>query len=313
MRSLGLLHLNMLSVLDAAGFRLSPWSNARFPSMPGRIEKDIGWIDSGPVDGGRDGDAAVRPLGGPSAASRAAPLAASRTSPPRSSRTTSRSSAPTRWRGATRRRAGSTSPRASSPSSWRARARSRPATTALLPAHRIDHAQGRSGKDDGHVDDDARWRPFGPPAVAKPRSFTYGHDFLAAAVSGVAEGSLVYVGHGYVIKEKNLDAYKGLDVKGKILVSHSGYPPGVSRNDVRGPSGEQWESAVTYAAKNGGKGVIYIPSFDALTRWDRNRNERAKKARHGWTARRRRGRRNRKCRQSPHRRRCWRRSSRTRR
>lgn len=107
----------------------------------------------------------------------------------------------------------------------------------------------------------------------KPRSFTYGHDFLAAAVSGVAEGSLVYVGHGYVVKEKNLDAYKGLDVKGRILVSHSGYPPGVSRNDVRGPSGERWESAATYVAKNGAKGVIYIPSFEALTRWDRNRSD----------------------------------------
>jgi hypothetical protein len=113
----------------------------------------------------------------------------------------------------------------------------------------------------------------GTPAAGKPRSFSYGHDFLAAAVSGVAEGSLVYVGHGYVVKEKNLDAYKGLDVKGRILVSHSGYPPGVSRNDVRGPSGERWESAITYAAKNGARGVIYIPSFEALTRWDRNSND----------------------------------------
>jgi hypothetical protein len=106
---------------------------------------------------------------------------------------------------------------------------------------------------------------------AKPRSFTYGDEFLAAAVSGVAEGSLIYVGHGYVVKEKKLDAYKGLDVAGKILVSHGGYPAGVSRNDVRGPSGERWESPVTYAAKNGAKGVIYIPSFDSLARWDRSR------------------------------------------
>ena len=92
-------------------------------------------------------------------------------------------------------------------------------------------------------------------------------------MSGVAEGGLIYVGHGYIVKEKNLDAYKGLDVTGKILVSHSGYPSGVSRNDVRGPSGERWDSPVTYAAKHGAKGVIYIPSFDSLTRWDRNRNE----------------------------------------
>jgi hypothetical protein len=107
----------------------------------------------------------------------------------------------------------------------------------------------------------------------KPRNYNYGHDFLASAVAGTAEGGLIYVGHGYVIKEKNLDAYKGLDVTGKILVAHSGYPQGVSRNDVRGPSGERWESAVTWAAKHGGKGVIYIPSFDALARWDRNRTE----------------------------------------
>jgi hypothetical protein len=110
-------------------------------------------------------------------------------------------------------------------------------------------------------------------ARGKPRSFTYGDDFLAAAVAGTAEGGLIYVGHGYVVKEKNLDAYKGLDVTGKILIAHSGYPQGVSRNDVRGPSGERWENAVTWAAKHGGKGVIYIPSFDALERWGRNRNE----------------------------------------
>jgi hypothetical protein len=123
------------------------------------------------------------------------------------------------------------------------------------------------------VDPDKTTATFtrGSGADAKPRSFTYGHDFLAAAVSGVAEGNLIYVGHGYVIKEKNLDAYKGLDVAGKILVAHSGYPPGVSRNDVRGPSGERWENAVTYAAKHGGKGVIYIPSFDALSRWESSR------------------------------------------
>jgi hypothetical protein len=108
---------------------------------------------------------------------------------------------------------------------------------------------------------------------AKPRGFNYGDEFLAAAVAGVAEGGLIYVGHGYVVKEKNLDAYKGLDVTGKILVAHSGYPNGLSRNDVRGPSGEKWESPVTYAAKHGGKGVIYIPSFDSLARWDRTRDE----------------------------------------
>lgn len=99
-------------------------------------------------------------------------------------------------------------------------------------------------------------------------TFKYGDDFLAAAVPGAAEGGLVYVGHGYIVKAKNIDAYKGLDVSGKILVALSGYPAGVQRNDVRGDSGpDKWESPATYAAKHGARGVVYVPDFRALAGW----------------------------------------------
>ena len=79
------------------------------------------------------------------------------------------------------------------------------------------------------------------------RTFSYGDDFLATA-PGTAEGAMVYVGHGYVVKKKNVDAYAGADVKGKIVVAHAGFPEGVTRADLRGESGpDTWESPASYA------------------------------------------------------------------
>jgi Zn-dependent M28 family amino/carboxypeptidase len=104
------------------------------------------------------------------------------------------------------------------------------------------------------------------------RTLTYGTDFLAGDTPGTVEGPLVYVGHGYVVKAKNIDAYKGIDVKGKILVANDGLPQGVSRADTRGASGpDRWESPRTYAARNGAKGVIFVPAYRTLADWDRNR------------------------------------------
>jgi Zn-dependent M28 family amino/carboxypeptidase len=100
----------------------------------------------------------------------------------------------------------------------------------------------------------------------------YGTDFLAGDTPGTVEGPLVYVGHGYVVKAKNIDAYKGIDVKGKILVANDGMPQGVSRAELRGASGpDRWESPRTYAARNGAKGVIFIPTYRTLSEWERTR------------------------------------------
>src|SRR5262245_7591307 len=44
------------------------------------------------------------------------------------------------------------------------------------------------------------------------RRFNFGEDFLARPVDGAASGALVYAGHGWVIKAKNIDAFQGLDV-----------------------------------------------------------------------------------------------------
>ena len=114
----------------------------------------------------------------------------------------------------------------------------------------------------------------GSRLTLKDRSFTYGDDFLATT-PGKGSGSLVYVGHGYVVKAKGLDAYKGVDVAGKILVANTGLPEGVTRSDTRGEAGDAWQSPATYAAAHGAIGVVLIPDFQTLSTWSRTRQSAA--------------------------------------
>jgi hypothetical protein len=103
------------------------------------------------------------------------------------------------------------------------------------------------------------------------RTFTYGDDFLGSA-PGTADGPMVYVGHGYVVKKKDVDAYAGADVKGKIVVAHSGFPEGVTRADLRGESGpDTWESPASYAARHGALGVVLVPDYATLAGWRTSR------------------------------------------
>ena len=103
------------------------------------------------------------------------------------------------------------------------------------------------------------------------RTYSYGDDFLGTA-PGTAEGAMVYVGHGYVVKKKNVDAYADADVKGKILVAHAGYPEGVTRADLRGESGpDTWESPASYAARHGALGVVLVPDYATLAGWRTSR------------------------------------------
>lgn len=103
------------------------------------------------------------------------------------------------------------------------------------------------------------------------RTFTYGDDFLGS-VPGTADGPMVYVGHGYVVKKKEIDAYAGVDVKGKIVVAHSGFPEGVTRVDLRGESGPgTWESPASYAARHGALGVVLVPDYATLAGWRTSR------------------------------------------
>jgi hypothetical protein len=131
---------------------------------------------------------------------------------------------------------------------------------------------------------------FGAPAG--PRTFDYGTEWMlgGGAFGGgggrggfgagdaveIAGAPLVFVGNGYVINKSNTDPYKGLDVKGRILIV-AGLPAelaaqqaagrGGGRGGAPNPLGVEHTDFVSpqgYAAKHGALGIILIPSFQQL-------------------------------------------------
>ena len=103
------------------------------------------------------------------------------------------------------------------------------------------------------------------------QTYNYGEDFLAIPRSGTAAGALLFVGHGWFIKSKNIDAYRGVDVKNKIVVlSGERFPKGVSSGELdESKRGEDWISPREYAQKMGALGVIWLPSTLSVANWDR--------------------------------------------
>ena len=70
-----------------------------------------------------------------------------------------------------------------------------------------------------------------------------------------------------------MDAYSGVDASGKIAVvvgTPNSPPRGVVRADF-GKQGEDFLNASDYARKVGAVGIIYIPDFQYLANWERNR------------------------------------------
>ncbi|MDQ3653269.1 MAG: M28 family peptidase [Acidobacteriota bacterium] len=97
--------------------------------------------------------------------------------------------------------------------------------------------------------------------------FKYGDDLLVAPTPGSASGQLVYIGHGWVIKSKDIDAYQGVDVRNKIvIISAAAAPPNVAANEI-GKVIQDAESPVSAAQKRGAKGVIMIPRYSDLAQW----------------------------------------------
>ncbi len=93
------------------------------------------------------------------------------------------------------------------------------------------------------------------------QSFVYGEDFTTNFNAGEVSGNLVYAGHGWVIKSKNVNAYQGIDVRDKIVVVANTLPKGITFNDLQGKPGEDWMSPALYAQTNGAKAVISVGSF----------------------------------------------------
>lgn len=104
----------------------------------------------------------------------------------------------------------------------------------------------------------------------------FGADYIPSArPADLPATQLVFAGNGWLIKSKNIDAYKGIDAKGKIAVIFgppNGYPPGIKSSDLSGKRGEDWMNVAEYAQKQGVAGLVIIPDFQYLANWDRIRN-----------------------------------------
>lgn len=112
------------------------------------------------------------------------------------------------------------------------------------------------------------------------RPLKFGDDFLRVAGSGSAVGPLVFGRDGWMVKAKNIDAFAGADVAGKIVVlvssgSSGRYltprPTGVSQGDLNGTIGEDWADPMTYAARKGAVGIVVIAPPDVTANWERIR------------------------------------------
>lgn len=106
------------------------------------------------------------------------------------------------------------------------------------------------------------------------QTLVVGEDYIPSSTAGNASGPLVFAGNGWFVKSKNIDAYKDIDAKGKIaviFVTPNAPPRGVRFSDLRSKQGEEWMNAVDYARKQGVAALIYVPDFQYLANWDRNR------------------------------------------
>ncbi len=95
--------------------------------------------------------------------------------------------------------------------------------------------------------------------ISKTYSFPEHYYPGSNSACGKAEGQLVYAGFGITAPEHQYDDYKGLNIKGKIVMLEAGHP-----EPEQAASWKQWEvyagssAKLATAKKNGAAGVLYI-------------------------------------------------------
>jgi hypothetical protein len=113
------------------------------------------------------------------------------------------------------------------------------------------------------------------------QSFTLNEDFYRISGSGAASGPVVFGKDGWMVKSKEIDAFAGVDVAGKIVVlSSTGFsqstiiprPSGVTDDDLKGVVGVDWASPLEYAKKKGAAAVVVIAPPQLQGMWGRLRN-----------------------------------------
>ncbi len=103
------------------------------------------------------------------------------------------------------------------------------------------------------------------------RRFALGRDFAMRSLSTPIAGELpvVYVGHGWVIPDRKIDPYAGVDVRGKLVLAHGprALPKGVEVQQI-GRVAVGAQTPLAAAAERGAAGVLFITQAVELTRWD---------------------------------------------
>ncbi|MDQ1728201.1 MAG: hypothetical protein QOD33_326 [Pyrinomonadaceae bacterium] len=112
-------------------------------------------------------------------------------------------------------------------------------------------------------------------AQLNQQTLTLGEDYIPyARPAEIADTALVFAGNGWLVKSKNIDAYKDIDARGKIAIIFgplNAMPPGINNADLTGRHGEDWMNAAEYARKQGVAALIVVPDFQYLANWERNR------------------------------------------
>lgn len=109
------------------------------------------------------------------------------------------------------------------------------------------------------------------------QNYSINDDFFRMAGNGSVEGQLVFAKDGWMVRSKGLDAYQGIDVKGKIVVLYSdGFPnqnnltrlpAGTTQADLTGTKGTDWADPVTYARQSGAAAVVLVASPQLQGAW----------------------------------------------
>jgi Zn-dependent M28 family amino/carboxypeptidase len=101
--------------------------------------------------------------------------------------------------------------------------------------------------------------------------FAFGRDFAMRTLAGPLNGEfpVVYAGHGWVIPDRKIDPYAGVDVRGKLVLVHgpNTLPRGVTIQQL-GRITVGATSPFAAAAERGAAGVIFITRAADLIRWD---------------------------------------------
>jgi hypothetical protein len=104
----------------------------------------------------------------------------------------------------------------------------------------------------------------------------FGDSFVVRSYAGDLTGELavVYVGHGWVVPDQDIDPYRGVDVKGKIVLAHG---PRALPKDVeirqRGRVNLGGSPPMVEAHRRGAAGLIFIPQTSVLKRWEGMREQ----------------------------------------